>query len=202
MSNIISDEEQRAYQGAVCLRVHSPCQKNAGHSAASGREKVIDRDDNIRLALLDDRGPWIGSLVSAASPSSHSQQSVDRCGHDDPAKSGSEGNSPLGTDSRHPNLLNEIAWLYMDLGMPRDAEAALDNHRQLVKSSADALRDAARLMLLRNQPEALPKFLADNALLVNSEPGIAVDSMVLQESVLRLPVVGEVTQSPFSQGDP
>lgn len=85
----------------------------------------------------------------------------------------------LGTDSRHPNLWNEVAWLYMDLGMLRDAQAALDNQRQLVKSSADAMRDVARLLLLRNEPQALPGFIADNALLLNTEPGVAVDSMVL-----------------------
>lgn len=85
----------------------------------------------------------------------------------------------LGTDSRHPGLWNELAWLYMDLGMPRDAQAALDNQRQLVKSPAEALLDGARLLLLRNEPDSLAQYLADNALLTNAEPGIAVEAMVL-----------------------
>lgn len=85
----------------------------------------------------------------------------------------------LGVDSRRANLWNEVAWLYMDLGMPDEARAALDNQLRLDKSPADALRDTARLLLLENKPQAMAEFLAQNNLLTNMEPGISVDSMLL-----------------------
>jgi TolB-like protein/Flp pilus assembly protein TadD len=85
----------------------------------------------------------------------------------------------LGTDSRHPNVWNELAWLYMDLGMRDEAQTALENQRQLSKSTQEPAMDSAWQLLLRNQPEAARSLLTRHGLLESSEPTIAVDAMVL-----------------------
>jgi DNA-binding winged helix-turn-helix (wHTH) protein/TolB-like protein/Flp pilus assembly protein TadD len=85
----------------------------------------------------------------------------------------------LDTDSRHPNLWNELAWLYMDLGMPHDAQSALDNQLQLEKNPAGALIDRAYLMLIEEGPTALSAFVKNNNLANNNDPGIAADALLL-----------------------
>jgi len=85
----------------------------------------------------------------------------------------------LARDSRHPNLWSEVAWLYMDLGLAREARSALDSQRQLDKSPADAMMGEAHVLLFESGPQALPAFLARNGLLSSAEPGIAADAMLL-----------------------
>jgi len=85
----------------------------------------------------------------------------------------------LDTDSRHPNLWNELAWIYMDLGMLPDAQSALENQSQLEKTPAGALIDRAYLMLIEKGPTALSAFVTDNNLASNNDPGVAADALLL-----------------------